>query len=94
MWVVQEVALSQRTIVLCGNQQFIWSSEPHSLRHFIRMIKLAVLSPAWEQRGLSDVDFSNILYQLELQQQPPSRDIVDIAYDMRNQEASDRRDKI
>lgn len=97
IWVMQEVALSQRTIILCGDLRFSWSSDPQSQKYFIRMIKLAAISPAWEQMGLTEIDFSNLLYRLELQQQrgtPRPRDIVDIAYDTRLQKATDRRDKI
>jgi hypothetical protein len=59
------------------------------------MIKLAAISPAWEQMDLTKIDFSNLLYRLELQRGTPRpRDIVNIAYDMRLQIATNRRDKI
>jgi hypothetical protein len=104
MWVVQEAAVSQKAIMMCGEDKFEWTNDPVQVRKFIRRIKYAAISPQWEEAGLSEVNVGPLLQVLNLQMQHIERqqkqnltlppDILDIAFELRHRKASDRRDKL
>jgi hypothetical protein len=104
MWVVQEACVSRKAIMTCGNDSFQWENNPSQILKFIRRIKYAVISPQWEQAGLSQVNMDVFLQLLDLQVQHierqrgeilrPAPDILDIAYSTRHRQAVDRRDKL
>lgn len=104
IWVVQEAAVSQKAIMMCGDDSFEWSNDPVQVRKFIRRIKYASISPQWDEAGLSKVNMSVFLQVLNLQMQHIERqrgqtftlppDILDIAYELRHRKATDRRDKL
>jgi hypothetical protein len=104
IWVVQEAAVSRRTIMMCGKDSFEWTNDPVQVRKFMRRIKFAAISPQWQRAGLSQIDLKQFLDLLDLQirhierernlnlRRPP--DILDVAFDMRHRQSSDPRDKI
>jgi hypothetical protein len=104
VWVVQEAAVSQKAIMMCGKDSFQWTNDPAQVRKFIRRIKYAAISPQWEQAGLSEVNIGSFLQVLNLQIQHIERqrnqafavppDILDIAFELRHRKASDPRDKL
>lgn len=105
-WVVQEAALSKETQIVCGQYSFSWpANDAVRVRRFIRMIKYAAIQPQWRDRGLSTVNMQPLLELLDLQlnrlvnessaskiRRPP--DILDLAYDLRNRQTSDMRDRV
>ncbi|KAI9857986.1 MAG: hypothetical protein M1813_007956 [Trichoglossum hirsutum] len=104
IWVVQEAAVSRRTVVMCGKDSFEWTNDPIRVRKLMRRIKFAAISPQWERAGLSQIDLKKFLDLLDLQmrhierernqnfRRPP--DILDVAFDMRHRKSTDPRDKI
>lgn len=104
IWVVQEAAVSQKALMICGNETFRWTNDPVLVRKFIRRIKYAAISPQWDEAGLSEVNIGRFLQVLNLQMQHIERqrqqvftlppDILDIAFELRHRKATDRRDKI
>jgi hypothetical protein len=104
IWVVQEAAVSQKAIMMCGRDSFQWTNDPAQLRKFIRRVKYAAISPQWEQAGLSKVNIGGFLQVLNMQMQHIERqrsqgfafppDILDIAFELRHRKASDPRDKL
>jgi len=105
-WVVQEVALSQKTRMICGSSTFSWpSNDVLRVQTFMRMIKYAEILPAWLDRGLSEVSMQPLLMLLDLHvgrqldrsfgtSHRPAADILDIAYDLRHRLSSDPRDRV
>ena len=76
-----------------------WSVELTRVRRFQRYIKLAEVSPWWEDSGLSATNMGP-LTQLLLLQQPQLAtepqfvtDMLDLAYNLRHRKARDPRDK-
>jgi hypothetical protein len=67
IWVVQEAAVSRRTIMMCGEDSFEWTNDPVQVRKFMRRIKFAAISPQWERAGLSQIDLKQFLDLLDLQ---------------------------
>lgn len=104
IWVVQEAAVSQKAIMMCGNDSLQWSNDPIQVRKFIRRIKYAAISPQWEQAGLSQLNLGFFLQVLNMQMQHIERqhgmsfmlplDILDVAFEMRHRKATDPRDKL
>jgi hypothetical protein len=104
VWVVQEAAVSQKAIMMCGRDSFQWTNDPVQVRKFIRRIKYAAISPQWEQAGLSEVNIGSLLQVLNLQMQHIERqrnqafalpqDILDVAFELRHRKSSDPRDKL
>lgn len=99
IWVVQEAALARRAIVTCGrHHSFAWTFGAQT-RLFMRRIKFAALSPAWQQAGLDTVNVSPLIQLLELgtmaafgRQEMP--DLLDVAYQLRHRQSTDPRDKL
>lgn len=103
-WVVQETAVAHQVTIQCGPDAFFWSASHRNIMRFIRMIKLAVVSPQWQQMNLDSIDMNPMLEVLDFQIQQqfskhfqsghPAPDILDFAYDTRHKMCSDPRDRI
>ena len=69
------------------------------MSRFLTRLKLAEISPAWEQASLSTVDLSPLVEMVELanmkalEMQPVDRSL-DIIHNMRRRKATDRRDMV
>lgn len=98
IWVVQEAALAQRSVLICGYASFSWARGAEAAR-FIRRIKYASIAPKWSALGERALDFTPLLELLELavtnalDRRPPP-DLLDLCYDMRHRESTDPRDMI
>ncbi len=98
LWIVQEIAVSASVVLICGNRTVMWPSEPSRIYRFLRNLKVAEISPQWEQCGLKAINMGYLtqLLTLQLRQHSVSidPDILDIAHDQRHRRATDRRDMI
>jgi hypothetical protein len=104
IWIVQEAAVSKRSVMMCGEDSFQWSNDPVEVRKFIRRIKFAAISPQWKEAGLSEINLGMFLQILNLQMQQIERqqnqtltkepDILDIAFELRHRQATDPRDML
>ncbi|KAH8591916.1 heterokaryon incompatibility protein-domain-containing protein [Bisporella sp. PMI_857] len=104
IWVVQEVCVSQKAIMVCGKDSFQWGNDPNQILKFMRRIKYATISPQWERAGLSQLNMDHFLQLLDLQLQHiqcqhrktlrPVADILDIMYSTRQRKATDPQDKL
>ena len=106
MWVVQEVALSQNTQLICGTSSISWDSKDSThVREFQRMIKYAAIHPDWRLRRLTDIEMQPLLELLDLQigqnldrsfgsSHRRAPDILDVAYDLKHRLSSDPRDMV
>lgn len=98
-WVVQEVAVSQKVVVICGNRMVSWAADHARVRRFQRDIKLAEVSPQWAECGLSTTNMGHLVGLLVLQQKRLARksyivpDMLDIAHELRHRRTSDPRDR-
>ena len=104
-WVVQEAAVAKEVTMICGTHEISWSNRISSVLGFLRAVKVAVVSPQWENATLNQVDMDLLLQLLHIQLDsgPDSEkwahrqrgpDILDFAHSMRHREATDRRDRI
>ena len=104
-WVIQEAAVAREVIMHCGKQQFAWRNTIEQVRFFSRAIKMAALSTAWRQTELKDANLDVFLQVLQRQlDNGPEKtthkantvpyDLLDIAYEMRNRNSADPRDRI
>lgn len=105
IWVVQEAAVSQNVTIICGKHQFFWPSHPSRVYRFLRMVKLAEMSPNWVSRGSpmghGGLDMELLVQLLNLQLDHalrgaprPKPDLLDIAYETRKRMSVDPRDKL
>jgi hypothetical protein len=100
MWIVQEVAVSQKATLICGNRTVSWPAELTRVRRFQRYIKLAEISPQWAQCGLSATNMGHLTGLLIVQQKQLSKepyvvpDMLDLAHDLRHRRTGDLRDKL
>jgi hypothetical protein len=105
IWVVQEAAVSQKAVMMCGKDSFSSTNDPVQVRKFTQRIKYAAISPQWDQAGLNEVNIGCLVQVLNLQMQHIERktknkiftvppDILDIAFEIRHRNATDRRDKL
>jgi hypothetical protein len=106
MWVVQEVGLSHRAMLICGRDRIKWESTNRiAVRCFVRMIKYAEILPEWTQLGLDTVNMQPLLEMLDFQDanqiskpwgtcDRAAPDILDLAYTMRHKQCTDPRDKV
>lgn len=104
-WVVQEGALAKEVVMSCGPHHISWSNQIRPVLSFLRTIKIAVTSPQWQAMGLNniDMDFLLGLLQSQLESGPDADlwanrsrmpDLLELAYSMRNRNATDLRDRI
>ena len=104
-WVVQEAALAKEIVMICGPHHLFWPNKCSHVVAFMRTVKLAVISPQWEQAGLSQIDMEALLelLQMQLHSGPQSQvwirrgkgpDLLEFAYSMRHRQAGDRRDRM
>ena len=100
-WVIQEAAVAREVMMHCGKQQFAWHNTIEQVRFFSRAIK----STAWTQTELKDANLDVFLQVLQRQlDNGPEKttyktntvpyDLLDIAYEMRNRNSADPRDRI
>lgn len=105
IWVVQEAAVAKGIVMSCGGHQISWTNTTDQVRFFSRALKTAILSPAWTQTDLKEVDMEPFLQvlQRQLENGPtsseykanlPPLDLLDIAYEMRGRVSTDPRDRI
>ena len=105
LWVVQEAAVARNITLMCGLHTTSWANERNAVCRFIRNIKVAALAPELQRPGFDKIDFEPLLKLLVQQEvSGPSqdlgpdireeRDLLDIAYDMRDRACADYRDRI
>ena len=97
IWVVQEVTVATHLRVIVGRQSFAWDAKTTS--RFLARLKLAEISPAWEQAGLTAVDLSPLVEMVELANMKalgmqPVVKSLDVIHNMRRRKATDRRDMV
>ncbi|RYP61607.1 hypothetical protein DL770_009757 [Monosporascus sp. CRB-9-2] len=101
LWVVQEAALAQRITMQVGNLLLEWSGGAPT-RWFLTRIKLAELSPSWEQSELNGVDCRPIRELLEQNLATKARrngtveipSLLDIVHSIRHRRVTSRHDQI
>jgi hypothetical protein len=102
IWVVQENALASKLTLQAGFETVTWHRGAETHRAICR-IKFAVLSPSWEASGIKDVDFRPLLEVLEQNMMVTRQKLgmscrvvtlLDLAFDMRYRQATDRRDML
>ena len=101
IWVVQESALAKKTVLICGEDSFEWTNNLGAVLAFLRSVKLAAISPGWPP-GLSIHPMTELLDR-QLENGPdaalwarrrPGVDVLSVAYELRNRQAVDARDKM
>ncbi|KAH6664217.1 heterokaryon incompatibility protein-domain-containing protein [Halenospora varia] len=100
IWIVQEAALGRTVELFVGKTSVRWSAG-QSARRLLLRIKLAELSPSWEEQ-LKDIDFRPLRELLEQSVSLSAREqgitetptVLDVAHSMRHRTAGDKRDKI
>ncbi|KAM0287018.1 hypothetical protein ACHAQH_000703 [Verticillium albo-atrum] len=101
LWVVQEAALAQRVVVHVGHLLFDWSGVL-ATRRFLARIKMAELSPSWQQSDLKEIDFRPLRELLEQSLATEARrngtvelpSLLDVVHSIRNRQVADPRDRI
>ena len=101
VWVVQEIALARRVQLCIGNHQICWKRGSRAYM-FLNRMKLAEISPQWEQAGLVAITMRPLLEVLEhmvmnTSQQIERRtrnDVLDYIHNLRHRQATDPRDMI
>jgi len=103
IWTVQEAVLAQHIVMLCGRYQIQWAADLQTLRGLVFRIKSASISPMYRLslRSASELDWSPLLDILESQMRQAARregvvlhrNLLDVAFDFRQRNASDPRDK-
>ncbi|EME40500.1 hypothetical protein DOTSEDRAFT_74160 [Dothistroma septosporum NZE10] len=104
-WVVQEGSVAREVLMLCGSHELVWQNNCIRPFNFIRAVKLAVLSPQWQEAGLEEVEMDTLLGMLQMQldsgplshvwsQRSKAVDLLEIAYATRHRKTTDVRDRI
>lgn len=101
LWVVQEIALAREVHLCVGSHQVSWKRGA-SAKRFMNKMKLAEISPQWEQAGLNTITMRPLLevlehmvmntaQQINVAVQP---DLLDFIHNLRHRQTSDPRDNI
>ncbi|KAJ0123674.1 Heterokaryon incompatibility protein 6 [Diaporthe amygdali] len=102
LWVVQEAALATHIKMHVGRMHIEWSSRAQT-RKFLARIKMAELSPSWQQsEELRRVDFPPMRELLEQSLAAEARrngtvevpSLLDVVHSIRHRQVTDRRDRI
>ncbi|KAG7290494.1 hypothetical protein NEMBOFW57_000496 [Staphylotrichum longicolle] len=103
LWVVQEAALARRVTMQLGHTCIEWSSGTPT-RKFLARIKLAELSPSWEQSGQlrNAIDFQPMRELLEQSLATDAKrrgvlevpSLLDVVHSIRHRKVVDPRDRI
>lgn len=102
IWTIQEAALARKITVICGTEKVSWSTDLPSLKRLKYKIKLAAISPQWENSPLRSVDLRPLLEVVEAQLREAAdveghrleNNLLDVVYEFRDRYATDPRDKI
>ena len=101
VWVVQEIALAREVHLCIGSHQICWK-RGYSASKLMNKMKLAEISPQWEQAGLNTITIRPLLEVLEHMVmntakelcRPVKTDVLDFIHNLRHREATDPRDRI
>ncbi|KAM0335532.1 hypothetical protein ACHAQA_000580 [Verticillium albo-atrum] len=101
LWVVQEAALARRIVIRMGHLHLEWEGGAPT-RRFLARIKMAELSPSWQQSDLRDIDFRPLRELLEQSLATEARrkgvveipSLLDVVHSIRNRNVTDPRDRI
>lgn len=102
LWVVQEAALASHVTMHVGRTAIAWSRQAHT-RRFLARVKMAELSPSWQQsKDLRRVDFRPVRELLEQSLAAEARrrgtveapTLLDVMHSIRHRKATDPRDRI
>jgi hypothetical protein len=109
-WVVQELALSTKTRMMCGPDAVSWQAQTNTIQEIIKSIKIAEISFEWGENGFASVSLQPLLDFLQEQLNqcraaeqeqagkwtipPPKSGMVDLMHNFRNKMFSDPRDRI
>lgn len=102
LWVVQEAALASHVTMLVGRTAMAWSRRERA-RRFLARIKMAELSPSWQNsEGLRLVDFRPVRELLKQSLAAEARrhgtvevpSLLDVVHSIRHRQVTDPRDHI
>lgn len=102
MWVVQEAALANKVVLICGDDSFSWENNVETVFRFLQSLKLASIAPGWPHR--LNLDAFVDLLEKQLLSGPDATlwgrrkqqgiDALSIAYSLRNRQVTEPRDRI
>jgi hypothetical protein len=97
IWVAQEVAVARHLKLTVGKLSFDWFSK--NTGRFFTRLKLAELSPEWDQAGLLALDMKPLMEMVELAYMKAHNfqcevGTVDIIHNLRHRQATDPRDMV
>ena len=103
LWVVQEVSVAQEIVMRCGWSSFSWKNSTEQVVRFSRDLKAAAIRSQLDHGDTIDFDPFIKLLQMQLEVGPrsavymrnrPAADLLDVAYEMRDRQCADPRDRI
>jgi hypothetical protein len=104
-WYIQEAVVAKEVVLICEEHSLTWLNDAKEVYKFLRSTKATVLSPQWKMYNHGSACLDPLIKILELQldtgpdkhtwnQADHTPDLLDIAYDMRNRQSADLRDRL